>query len=76
MTEHDNNVRVPVKATHEVKVIRADGTEGETIQRQLSDEEAQELLGWAEREHPELVAEAKANASEAKAKEEEAQENG
>ena len=57
------------KATHEVKVIRADGTEEVVGERDLSPDEAQALLEKLRREVPEMVAEAEASALRARAKE-------
>lgn len=75
--EHESSAKARPKATHEVVVIRRDGTEEKVANRTLSDEEAHQLLEIARRQYPEEIArmerealERRGEASEAKKEEE------
>ncbi len=55
----EGRTKTEPKATHEVKVIRADGSEEVVAQRVLSPEESKLLLQKMQAEAPEMVAEAR-----------------
>jgi hypothetical protein len=65
----EGKVKVEPKATHEVKVIRANGDEEVVSQRILSLEESKTLLERMRQEAPEMVAEAERKAIEKKERE-------
>jgi class 3 adenylate cyclase len=77
----EHSVEVKPKVTHEVTVLRADGTAETVAQEVLSPEKAEAILATFRRAAPEMVAEAEENARRAKAErlkdaQEEATKNG
>lgn len=52
----ENNAKTKAVATHEIKVIRADGTPEEVLKRQLTLEETEKLIEVMRASSPEMRA--------------------